>query len=126
MPLPSPYYEDADHGIVVYHADCLKLLPHIDPSSIHLLLTDPPYGIDLDTDYKARVSTSKVYDKIVGDAEPFDPEHLLRFKRCVIWGGNHFAHRLPPSAGWFFWDKRTMNNTRWTGSEGELAWTNVC
>lgn len=35
-----PYYNEA--GITIYHADCAKVLPFLDP--VDLLLTDPPYG----------------------------------------------------------------------------------
>jgi DNA modification methylase len=38
------YYEHA--GIVIYHGDCLELLPHLPVewySSMSILVTDPPY-----------------------------------------------------------------------------------
>lgn len=37
----TPYYER--DGIVIYHADARDVLPTIDPSSVDLVLTDPPY-----------------------------------------------------------------------------------
>jgi site-specific DNA-methyltransferase (adenine-specific) len=37
-----PYYERA--GITIYHGDCRELLPDI---SAHVLVTDPPYGVNL-------------------------------------------------------------------------------
>ena len=120
----TPYY--ADDLVTIYHARCEDVLPSIDPADVNLLLTDPPYGIDLDTDYSKRNERSRTYQVIDGDAEPFDPAHLLPFGRCVLWGGNHFADKLPASAGWLFWDKRTLNDTNYSGSEAELAWTNVC
>ena len=42
MSLPTPYYEE--DGIVIYHADCRDILPHL--PRVDLVLTDPPYGID--------------------------------------------------------------------------------
>ena len=39
--LPEPFY-DRD-GITIYHADCRDVLPHVDPATVGLLLTDPPY-----------------------------------------------------------------------------------
>lgn len=39
--LPKPYYEDEARGIVIYHADCREVLPHL--PKVDLLLTDPPY-----------------------------------------------------------------------------------
>lgn len=40
MSLPKPYYEQ--DGIVIYHGDCLEILPGLDVSAI---ITDEPYGI---------------------------------------------------------------------------------
>jgi DNA modification methylase len=36
------YYEEPD--IVLLHGDCLNMLPHFEPESIDLVLTDPPYN----------------------------------------------------------------------------------
>ena len=43
MSLPEPYYDQ--DGITIYHADCREILPLLEPNSIDLVLTDPPYGI---------------------------------------------------------------------------------
>lgn len=43
MSLPKPYYDDGK-GIVIYHADCRLILPHL--PKVDLVLTDPPYGIN--------------------------------------------------------------------------------
>jgi len=42
MTLPKPYY-DKD-GITIYNADCRDILPLLEPGSVDLVLTDPPYG----------------------------------------------------------------------------------
>jgi site-specific DNA-methyltransferase (adenine-specific) len=39
----SPYY--SHNGITIYHGDCRDLLPMLD--SVDLILTDPPYGVQL-------------------------------------------------------------------------------
>jgi site-specific DNA-methyltransferase (adenine-specific) len=39
----TPYYEEA--GITIYHGDCREILPQL--GRFDLLLTDPPYGIEL-------------------------------------------------------------------------------
>jgi DNA modification methylase len=39
----KPYYEE--NGITIYHGDCRDILPELEP--VDLVLTDPPYGIDL-------------------------------------------------------------------------------
>ena len=40
----KPYYDDGK-GIVIYHGDCREIMPQLPIST--LLLTDPPYGVDL-------------------------------------------------------------------------------
>ena len=123
------YYSHA--GITIYHGDCREVLPSIDPCDVDLLLTDPPYGIG----YKL---AAKVVGKgnrrvlmggkppVYGDDEPFDPSHLMRFGRCVLFGANYYSDKLPASGGWIVWDKtgggRGPDNSF---ADVELAWTNV-
>ncbi len=38
----------------------------------------------------------------------------------VWWGGNYYAHALPPSPCWLVWDKENTGNF----ADAELAWTN--
>jgi site-specific DNA-methyltransferase (adenine-specific) len=44
----KPYYEHK--GIVIYHGDCLDILP--DLPKVDLVLTDPPYGIGFQSNYR--------------------------------------------------------------------------
>jgi len=120
----NPYYEDAESGITIYHARCEDVLPSINPATVDLLLTDPPYGLALDTDYSRLKGSTRTYARIIGDEAPFDPAPLLRFARLVLWGANHYASRLPDSPTWLVWDKRgdQMPNIF---SDVEVAWTNL-
>lgn len=43
----KPYYERA--GIKIYHADCREVLPTLEPGDVDAVVTDPPYGLGLDT-----------------------------------------------------------------------------
>lgn len=61
---------------------------------------------------------------IAGDEQPFDPAHLLIAPKVILWGGNHFADKLPASRGWLVWDKRD-HGPMMDQSDVELAWTNV-
>ncbi len=78
-----PVY-DVD-GITIYHADCVDILPTIEPDSVGLLLTDPPYGIGTNTDYTSRkrnnAATLNDWPEIREDDDTFDPSHLLPFGR---------------------------------------------
>ena len=52
MSLPTPYYDDGK-GIVIYHGDCREILPELEPESIDLVLTDPPYGMSFRSNHRA-------------------------------------------------------------------------
>ena len=126
MSLPKPYYEDEARGIVIYHADCREILPHL--PKVDLLLTDPPYGIVAD---KPRSNTGKnghirqrSYPKTCWDSKPVDLWLLLEAiklsEEAIIWGGNYFG--LPGTSGWLVWDKDNGTNSY---ADCELAWTNI-
>lgn len=123
MTLPEPYY-DRD-GIVIYHADCMDILPHL--QKVDLVLTDPPYGIKAaggtggDNAAQARTYEDRWDDQPV-------PAHILLAamnagKWCAVFGGNYY--QMPPSSCWLVWDKGWSGGTR-TGkfADAELVWTN--
>lgn len=93
----------------------------------HLILTDPPYGIDLiDNGQSVGGGTkeyrTKKFKAVQGDKEEFDPTWLLSFKMpTVMFGGNYF--KLPPSKCWFVWNKKHIAER--TFANCELAWTNL-
>lgn len=121
--IPPIYDRD---GITIYNADCRDVLPHIDPSSVGLLLTDPPYGIAYEgVSTGGYAAVSKSAGRVVaGDDREFDPAHLLPFPKLVLFGANHYAHRLPPG-GWIVWDKTGGDKARSFMGDAELAWTNT-
>lgn len=91
-----------------------------------LVLTDPPYGINWDTDY-TRFSgglkpSTNVYKSIQNDANSFDPSPLLNYPNVVLWGANFYAGGLPIGS-WLVWDKRFKNGEAFL-ADAELAWTN--
>jgi site-specific DNA-methyltransferase (adenine-specific) len=127
-----PYYEQ--DGITIYHGDCREVLPLIEPGSIDLVLTDPPYGINLDTANRSRkrgaLAAANDYIPVFMDDEPYDPTPLLGFPRLILFGANHYASRLPESASWLVWDKvADLQSNRPIGfndnADAELIWTNL-
>lgn len=132
----KPYYEDGQ--VTIYHDDCRTILDALPVPD--LLLTDPPYGIRAATNratarrgnQKGLHSPGRANDfaPVAGDDEAFDPSHLLAFPRAVIFGGNHFADKLPASPSWIVWDKLDgLTSKRPVGfndsADCELAWTNL-
>lgn len=117
----------------LYIGDALALLPKIRGLHIDAVVTDPPYGISLLTNNRARrrdaLAMANDYAPIAGDDAPFDPTPWLTFPTVVLFGANHFAHRLPPSPAWIVWDKLDgLTSSREFGfndnSDAELTWTN--
>lgn len=105
--------------------DCLPELRRMESKSIDLILTDPPYGIGHGTSRGAnsvfRFFKPKPWDHAIPEADVFN--QLLRIgSKHVIWGGNYFAHLLPPSQGWLAWYKVDGLATL-QFSDCELAWT---
>lgn len=131
MSLPKPYFQD--ESCTIYHGDCRELLPLIEP--VDLVLTDPPYGIALDTDSRRFSGGTKGHigkhgnrvgsadgRPITGDAEPFDPAFLVGFgKWQVVWGWNNFPDKLPAGTC-LVWLKRYDEAFGSFLSDAETAW----
>jgi len=99
-----------------------------------MVFTDPPYGMNLDTDYSKMSTTSKDYRKVIGDNSDFDPGIIFgEFDYCgeiFLWGADYYAERLidKNKGSWIVWDKCTESgiDTDWSGkfgSEFELCWS---
>ena len=102
-----------------------------------LLLTDPPYGIDVVQNRQVggggalhfggkvgkRVESS-TYIPIANDdttdtARANYDVALTCTENQIIFGGNYFTDFLPPSRCWIVWDKQNTGNF----ADAELAWT---
>jgi len=123
----QPYWVSKDGRHVLYHADCLSLLPDLGRVGIDALVSDPPYGIAYEAERYTKNNTAKTFSGMIrGDAEVFDPTPWQALTdQVVLWGGNNFAHLLP-AGGWLCWDKRTSEQAdKMFGSPFELAWCSV-
>jgi len=95
-------------------------------NAIDLILTDPPYGINVVQKDTGTIGASKwadvnFYAPVEGDDRPYDPTYILGLDgNKIIFGGNYFASKLPDSRCWIVWDK---NNTGNYFADAELAWT---
>lgn len=112
----------------VVNADMLRFLKMIPDNYFDILLTDPPYGIDIigqrikkdpDSRYGYRRFSYKKWDIERPEFEHFK-EMLRVSKNQIIWGGNYFADLLPASQGWLVWNKSQRD---FSLADGELAWT---
>lgn len=117
----------------LYLGDCLKILPTLGP--VDAVVTDPPYGMDYDTDsqrfsgmmrnrYRVRVGTeppAPFPGGIVGDDKPFDPSPWLEFDSVILWGANHYAERLPLGST-LVWLKKDAHLYGTFLSDAEIGW----
>lgn len=61
------------------------------------------------------------WDKNPPNQEYFD--ELFRIsKNQIIWGGNYFTDKLPPTKSWIVWDKRCEDKFTNDFADCELAW----
>jgi site-specific DNA-methyltransferase (adenine-specific)/modification methylase len=115
----------------LYLGDCLEIIDLLGGGMA--VVSDPPYGIafahggnDASGIGGGKYSTKFAKAAIVGDDRPFDPSPLLKFgSECILWGGNHFANRLPSSSAWLIWDKRAASGHSNDFADCEIAWTNL-
>ena len=107
----------------------------LDGNKADMVFTDPPYGMNLDTDYssmKSKLFKGKTggdyYKPIIGDDENFNPSFFLNyFDYCeeqFWWGGDYYAEYLPKGSSWVVWDKRLDDSAdKMYGSCFELCWS---
>jgi len=108
----------------IYHGDCFELMKELPDKSVDLVLTDPPYGINVvnTTIGGSNIAKANKYKPIINDDIKLDLSELFRIsKNQIIFGGNYF--NLPISKGWIVWDKKLRNNWNDNFSDGELVWT---
>lgn len=126
--MTSPYWQSACGRYTLYHGDCLEVLPTLAAGSVDAVVTDPPYGMGLASiSGVGRSKAAHALDdyEVIGDDSPFDPTPVLRAGvPTILWGGNHFASRLPDARRWLVWDKRE-GGTPDDQADCEMAWTNL-
>lgn len=121
---------------IILHGDCMEIMKQIPDKFIDLAITDPPYGINMDSGLDNVYSNSKKgktfsvkkrfekksWDNSKPNKKYFD--ELFRIsKNQIIWGGNYFTEYLASTNAWVFWHKKITNATSIKFSDGELAWT---
>jgi len=110
--------------------DCLEVMKEINIDFDNwVLITDPPYGINIDTSWLTQVHLgkgspkNKCDDKLIGDSGNIKFDWLFKFKKRFIWG---FPYIYDPNAtGWIVWDKQPGVPRRAITSPVEMASTTL-
>jgi hypothetical protein len=116
---------------LLINADCLDVREQLQADAI---ISDPPYGMNLDTD-NSRFSGGTAGNMakrgngigtgggagIIGDDKPFDPSPWLDYPAAVLFGCNHYAARLPVGTT-LVWLKRHDGGFGSFLSDAEIAW----
>ena len=99
-----------------------------------MVFTDPPYGMNLDTDYSKLKGTEKSpnakgykWDKVIGDDKEFDfltCYALFEYvKEQFWWGADYYFNQLPKGGGLFVWQKRDKADSKMIGNDFEICWS---
>ena len=115
-------------GVEVWLGDCKDIMPKLE--GVEACITDPPYGMDWcftgqgsgKNGQGGKESVTKGM-KIQGDAEDFDPRHLMDFRHVVIWGMHHFPQHLRRGSV-LVWPKKYADAYGTFLSDADTAWMN--
>lgn len=100
----------------------------LDGESIKLVFTDPPYGMNLDTDYSKMPGTTTKYSKVIGDETDFDMAKVFEnvsAPKWFVWGADYLYKTIPNfhQGNMIVWSKRqSEEENKVFGSAFELCW----
>ncbi|MBQ1988274.1 MAG: site-specific DNA-methyltransferase [Clostridia bacterium] len=111
----------------IINDDCMNILKQLPDKCVDLVLTDPPYGINISNNIGRRKGDKHSdYKKCDWDNEAPKKEvfnEIIRVsKNQIIWGANHFINNIPfNSSCWLVWDKLFSEDVSFASCE--LAYT---
>jgi len=99
----------------IYNEDSYKAIKDIPDNSIDLIITDPPYGLNIDSQKKYISKTNNKHNRKFHSKENWDNEipskdffyEMKRVsKNMIVFGANYFNEFLEQGhKGWIIWDK---------------------
>jgi len=137
----TPLTDAGETTQTIIQGDCLEVMKDIPPESVSMIFTDPPYGMNLDTDWRGAKSSlrfaqdkgvfgGKKYDRVINDDKPFDPSPIMEryasVKEQFWFGADYYCKRIKDLelGSWFVWDKRlTELADKMYGSGFEMIWS---
>lgn len=100
----------------------------MDGQKADMVFTDPPYGMNLDTDYSKMGTSTKSYKPVHDDDKPFDAGAMMRLLPSpiwYIWGADYFCKSIPiwEQGSTLVWAKaHSEDENKVYGSSFELCW----
>ena len=134
-----------DHRLICGDSTDVNVIDRLmDGVKADMVFTDPPYGMNLDTDYskmdnessnaefrkRKNIVGGKKYEQ--GKVDEFHPEMIdavfaIDTDEMFLWGADYFSELLPNKndGSWIVWDKRDNNEQfdKMYGSQFELCWS---
>jgi DNA modification methylase len=121
--------EQLAEGVTLHLGDCREIAAAL--SKKCAVVSDPPYGMDYDTDSTRFTGGQAPHNRergdgrsdrtIIGDDEEFDPTPWLEYPEVILWGSNHYARRVPIGTT-LIWLKRYPEHYGSFLSDAEIAW----
>ena len=120
----------------IHNMDCLEFMKQVPDDYFDLVLTDPPYGININKMNYVTSGAVKVggafrndysnhnteWDNKIPSKDIFDEIKRVS-KNQIIFGGNYFTQALEPTSSWIIWDKRVEDKYSNDFADCEMAWT---
>jgi DNA modification methylase len=100
----------------------------MDGKKADMVFTDPPYGMNLDTDYSKMGTSTKSYKPVHDDDKPFNAGAMMRLLPSpiwYIWGADYFCNSIPiwDQGSTLVWAKaHSEDENKVYGSSFELCW----
>jgi DNA modification methylase len=142
---PGDLWQLGNHKLICGDSTDVAVIDRLmDGAKADMVFTDPPYGMNLDTDYskmdnessnaefrkRKNIVGGKKYEQ--GKVDEFHPEMIdavftIDADEMFLWGADYFAELLPNKndGSWIVWDKRDDNEQfdKMYGSQFELCWS---
>lgn len=137
---PGQIYQLGSHRLMcgdsTSEEDLRKL---IGDYKVKMVYTDPPYGMNLDTDFSSMEGFSRGSKYEQGKVDEFHPEMIaaalsVDAEEVFLWGADYFAELISNrnDGSWIVWDKRANGNNndeedylsdKMYGSCFEMCWS---
>lgn len=131
-------YELGNHRLMCGDSTSIDAVEKLmDGEKADMVYTDPPYGMNLDTDYRPMGSKNN-FKKVIGDNEDFTAELIQTllgvFSYCTeifLFGADYYAELIKNrnEGSWVVWDKRSHGDDNIgtldgsLGADFELCWS---